>query len=197
MKKFLLLFLLIVAPLSVADDTGWVYATGSSSHDYNSGQTWVSAGNIYADDAVYATCAPPVLDYTDYLRGTFALTIPSGATINGIEVRYKAKRSAAGPEEISLHLVVGGVAAGTDGYVPQALPSTAAQYTRGGATSLWGLTPTRDQCVATDFGFQVAFEDTDSNVETSQVDSLSIKVYYTPAAAGLDVWQRTRAFFGG
>lgn len=172
--------LLLCLPVS-ALDTGWVLATGGYSNDYLSGTAWTNPGNVTAKDSVFATCAPTALSYSDYVRGAFSLTIPTGATIDGIEVRFNAKRSASGPEEVSVRLVIGGTYAGTDGSLSSVLSGTATDYARGGATDKWGLTPTRDQCVATNFGFVVAFEDTDPGAETISVDSMEIKVYYTEA----------------
>lgn len=181
MMRFLLALLLCL-PVAAAD-TGWVFASAGSSVDYNSGTAWTNPGNIVSQNSTYATCAPAVGDFTDYIRGTFALTIPAGATINGIEVRFNAKRSGVGPDEDSVKIVIGGTAVGTDGSLGSSISGTSTDYVRGGATSLWGLTPTRDQCVATDFGFQVAFVDNDSAVETTSVDSLAVRVYYTEAGA--------------
>lgn len=178
------LFALLLCLPSFATDTGWVFATNGYSNDYLSGTAWTNPGNVTAQDSTYATCAPTALGFADYIRGAFSLTIPAGATINGIEVRFRAKRSASGPEEVSVRLVIGGTYAGTDGSNYSVLTGTDSDYTRGSSTDLWGLTPTRDQCVATNFGFVVAFEDTDSSVETISVDALSIKVYYTEAGGG-------------
>ena len=172
--------LLLCLPVSAAD-TGWVFATNGYSNDYLSGTAWTNPGNVTAKDSVFATCAPTALAYADYIRGAFSLTIPTGATINGIEVRFNAKRSASGPAEVALYLVIGGTIAGTNGSLTASITGIASDYTRGSPTDLWGLTPTRDQCVATNFGFVVAFEDTDTSVETISVDSMEIKVYYTEA----------------
>lgn len=183
MMKYLIA-LLICLP-TFAADTGWVIANAGST--VADGWTpWTNPTRVTADDASYATCAPPGLDHTDFIRATFDLSalIPAGATIDGVEARYKAYRGSTGPREQKAFIVVGGASAGTDQGVNGALTGTPATYDNGGPTSLWGTTITEAQAVSTDFGFQIEFGDSDSGSDTVFVDAMWIKVYYTEAGGG-------------
>jgi len=164
--------------------TGWVIASAGSNVSNNS-TDWVNPGNITADDGTSATCAPAGFDDTDWLRATFDLStlIPSGATIDGVKVRYQASRSAAGPEEGDLYLVIGGVSElGANRSTFTAITATPTNYDRGGVADLWSLSISRAQAVATDFGFQVFFTDRDSGSDTVSVDAMWINVHFTIAS---------------
>jgi hypothetical protein len=182
MIRYLIALLLCLPAL--ADDTGWVIANAGSNVDFAGQTAWTSPGNITADDGTSATCTTST--GSDSLRATFDLSalIPVGATINGVEVRYQVSRSASGPEEGDVRLVVGGTAVGADRTQNVLYTATPTDYDRGGAADLWSTTITRDQAVASDFGFQFQFQDSDASSETTSCDAAWIKVYYTPAAGG-------------
>lgn len=180
MMRYLIALLLLCVP-AFAADTGWVIASAGSNQS-NSSTDWINTDRVTADDASYATCAPSGLADTDWLRATFTLTIPVGATIDGIEVRYQVHRSATGPDESDVYLVVGGSQVGVSRGTGVSYTGTPTDYTRGGATDKWGLTPTRDQCVGANFGFQFFSTDSDSGSDTVSCDAMWIKVYYTEAA---------------
>lgn len=176
-------------------DTGWVLANAGANVDNGGAVAWSNPGNVTADDGTNATVAPDVGDPTDYLRATFNLSalIPVGATINGVEARYQALRSASGPTEQHVYLVVGGTAVGADKSEAAAYTGVATDYTRGGAADLWSTTITRDQAVATDFGFQFSVIDNDSGTETTSCDVMWIKVYFTESGGS----SAGSFFFGG
>lgn len=70
-------------------DTGWVIC-GTGSDDATVGsEAWNNPGNVTADDATYADGnAASVDEQMHYIIGSnFGLSVPSGATINGIEIR--------------------------------------------------------------------------------------------------------------
>jgi len=160
--------------------TGWVIANAGSS--VSDGWTaWTNPTRVTADDASYATCAPPELDSTDWLRATFDLSalIPSGATINGVKARFQASRGSSGPREVQVYLVVGGTQVGSNKSAGAILTGTPTNYDRGGAADLWGTSITQAQAVATDFGFQIEFGDDDSGSDTVSVDAMWINVHFT------------------
>lgn len=164
--------------------TGWVLASAGSTHDYTSHTPWTNPSRVTADDASYATVTPAAGDYSDLLRATFDLSalIPSGATPSGIKVRYQAFRSASGPAESTVRLIVGGTEVGADKSTGVSYGATATDYTRGGDADLWSTSVTRAQAVATDFGFEFASVDLDSSAETVSCDAMWINVHFTTAS---------------
>lgn len=174
-----LIALFLCLPVS-ALDTGWQLPTGWASVSDGWG-AWTSVSSIAADDGANAVNTPASRDGTDFLKATFTLTIPSGATINGVEVKYEISTSATLHNEYTVKLVVGGSIVGANRSIGTAIATTPTVLTRGGAADLWSTTITQAQATATDFGFIVQTMDNDSGDEQARVDYMSIKIYYTEA----------------
>lgn len=153
---------------------------------------WSSPGNITTEDAAGALNTGT--SGSNYLKGTnFGFTsgdIPSGATINGIQVEWKCLvDSTAGGEDMritSVKLVVGGSITGNDLQTNQQINVTSYTYfSYGGVSELWGLTPTQAQVTASDFG-AVLQVTRNGGIFSARCDFVQITITYTAAtgAAG-------------
>ena len=168
----------------VSTDTGWVAPT-SQANDTG----WTTPNNLFAEDGATADVAFTAGE-TPYLRVkgfTGLSTMPSDATIDGIEVKVHGRTTAA--QDYS-YLFVGDVSTGT----PQAvtaqacvLPvhaSTMSDVISGGPTNTWGGTPaawTPAILQSADFGVSGAWGTTAAN--HAYLDSVFMKVYYTTAGS--------------
>ena len=143
--------------------------------------TGASVGNYQTDqvkiDVLYT------LPDTDGLRVTnfsFSGVLPADAEIKGIEVDIEKSVDAGATVVDSLvQLVVGGALVGNDNAdAVTAWPTTEAVSNYGGSTDLWGLTPTRAQVVASDFGVEIrATKSTSATVQT-RIDHVTITIHY-------------------
>jgi len=156
--------------------------TGSSSSCH-----WAagSASNITADDgSVCAGGSCTSGGYSNYLKSQgHGFSIPTGATIDGIEVRID--RQAGGTRHTD-RLVQVTNGDGSGGYSATNLAnatdwSNTGVYTYGGPTELWGETWTPAKINSFLFGVAVAVDVTSFFVATTaDCDYIDVKVYYTP-----------------
>lgn len=127
---------------------------------------------VLCSDRQVASTAPTGLEFASFTDSTDAnsayrptLTVTyTGATVDSV-----------------VKLVIGGTVSGTNLADAVTLwPSAISGYTSyGGASSLWGLTPTAAQVNASNFG--VVFSATVASGETASVDAIRMTVYYTTA----------------
>lgn len=118
---------------------------------------------------------------------SYGAAIPTGATIDGIEV--SVERSLTGiidadndvADDVSVRLLKAGVATGDDKATAGHWPAADAVKTYGGAADLWGTTWTPAQINSTEFGvyFGWSVTSTSGTTLTSLVDAITVKVYYT------------------
>ena len=156
-------------------DTGFVLA-GAGSFIAGAGTDWTNAANITASDNVYAT----FFAFTsDPLKGaSFGLSVPTAATINGIEVQLEVKADiASGSSIAAVNVGKSDAVLGTEKTPATPLTTSDALYTYGGASDLWGLSWTAAEINAATF--QARFSATVGNETTCSCDAIWIKVYYT------------------
>lgn len=115
--------------------------------------------------------------------------IPSGSTIDGIEVaieRYASQATDVNGHSLELLDATGSVPAGSDSKEEGDWPDTESTYTAGGATDTWNWTGVSDSDIRdVDFGVRFSNWHYLSGDKTSYVDHVQIRVHYTaPAAAG-------------
>lgn len=176
-------------------DTGWVIA-GTGSNDTGVGtEAWVSPGNVTADDATYTEGAPAKNEQMNYIKGSnFGLSVPTGATIDGIEIRGQFYDANSGSEcaAITHALVVHPSSGnGTDQEAGETvLTATPTNYDYGGASNLHGKTWTASD--VNNSSFAVMFS---CNAKIFVVvagdprcDAIWVKVHYTPASGGAFAW---------
>lgn len=184
-------------------DTGWVIAgtgTTSGSNDRN----WVNASNVTADDASYAQVTNLDEEQSSNLLvgHNFGLSVPSGATIDGIEIKIEwyggSPRSTIDniaklrkPLEDPPGGPGGSSSSGSGNKAKLNNPSFSVQtVTYGNSTDLWGFTgeyPAEDldsgDVNDLDFGFEFGVvEDEDDNNNEVYVDYIAVKVHYTESA---------------
>lgn len=154
---------------------------------------WTNPANAYASDNADATfLASTVAGKQDYY--TFGFTIPTGATISGIEVSVEAAATGGGK---SLWV---GLAKGTatlTSIQAATIGATDAYHTFGGSTFLWGWTWTPAEINSGGFTVAIWAPGSQAGI-TYSVDHVRVKVHYIPAgtmlyAAGESgtVWQST------
>lgn len=146
--------------------------------------TWVDLANAKTVSDDVATCNLWDVETAFWLHATnFGFTIPAGATINGIVVGHKSKMDAGMDGELnSVQIIVGGSRVGTAKLVGD-ITTTLTTRTSGTVSDLWGLTPTRDQVVATDFGVALQFRNwTGAAQGNISVAYIRIDITYTAAS---------------
>jgi hypothetical protein len=128
---------------------------------------------------------------TEYLRVTdFDFAIPSGATIDGIEVSVERSRTGgtAGNNDHTIQLTKDGTSrVGSNKAVAGSWPLTTdgvAAY--GGAADLWGTTWTDSEINASTFGVHVRGQNGASGGPTLRVDHVTITVTYTESAPTIE-----------
>lgn len=157
---------------------------GTGANDAAVGVTaWSTPGNITASDDSKATTASSNAQ-TNYLKATnFGFAIPTDATIDGIEVSIERVKVGSGETsscvDTVVSLVIEGTVSGSNlaDTVTQ-WPTTDGVKTYGGASNLWGLTPTPSQLNASTSG--AVLSATTALLTAARVDAITMTVYYTP-----------------
>lgn len=179
-------------------DTGWLTASAFTDDTFcgtpgaSSSGGWQNETNAYADGGSFARVEgngkTSGITRTVHYSG-FGASVPSGATIDGIELRIdRWNNRITGSPNFSDN-VVRIQKTDTDGSANNkasgsSWPLSEGTATYGGASDLWGLTLTDSDVNASTFGmhlcvYYTAFGGTRAY---AQVDYVSIKVYYTEAS---------------
>ena len=143
--------------------------------------TWSTPTNIEVDDGVSATAA---VGTSHYLEGTnYGFSIPTSATIAGIQVNIKRFNAKTGTTDNRVRLVKAGAIQTTDrALTTKAWPNALAYQSYGGPTDLWGGTWAASDINNSAFG-AVLSAVVSSGV--ANVDTISITVYYTIGSFGV------------
>ena len=143
---------------------------------------WSNVNNAASSNDVYAVASAPSIIDTHYLKATnFGFSIPSGATISGIEVRIERSMSVSGfVVDNSMKAVQGGSIVGAEHATnTHTWTTTDTIDTFGGPMDLWGVTWTPDQINASDFG--AAFSAFTTDALDMRIDQMTMTVYYSEA----------------
>jgi hypothetical protein len=110
----------------------------------------------------------------------YNLSIPSTATIQGVQVRLDARAdSSSGSPRICVEISTNGGASWTSAKQTATLGKTEAMYTLGSASDLWGATLTGDSF--TNANFRVRVTDVSSNANRDfYLDYIAVNVTYQP-----------------
>lgn len=166
------------------------YACGTATNM----QRFTNIDNIKVSDNTYtsSTFIPSALAAT-LAASNFGFSIPTGSTINGIEVSIEKRSGGFTTKDSWLYLVKADSSLSTDN---KADTSTFWTYSKmtityGGPTDTWGSTYTAEEI--NDSGFYVYFR---CNVDTEYennlgIDFISLKVYYTTGGGSANT-----GFFG-
>lgn len=164
-------------------DTGFL--TSGTIASGGSGPTaWTNPNNSATSDNSYAVQSifTPTFANTATLTLTnFGASVPSGATIDGIEITIERNAATAGRiKDLQVQLVKGGSASGTDkADTSTTYGTTDSTITYGGASDLWGNTLTQSDVNATNFGIVFRATTNSSTITACNVDAIRLKIYYT------------------
>jgi len=151
---------------------------------------WVEPNSITSPGTPYATAVlTKDSRYTNYLEGTnYSFSIPSSATITGIEVVINHMSSGNNPSIIDniVSLVKAGVIMLENKASPTPwLKGKFSTTTYGSSTDLWGTTWTPADINDPNFGVALAVyrQNQGNNLRAAIVDSMNITVYYSLGTA--------------
>ena len=168
---------------TVSSDTGFFNASTAASDSSNGGTiSWANFNDALSSNNAHATATFTVAATSHYLKITnFGFSIPTGATITGIELvkegHFTKTDTLAGSSRA--RLVKAGSVVGTT-YTTNFPETTDAEITEGGSSDLWGETWTPAQINASDFGVVLWTEITSVNgTGVIKVDAVTLKIYYT------------------
>lgn len=184
-------------------DTGWKIA-GAGANVARSGSegSWGTTSEVTSDNgigAVFGDNAISTNEYSDYLRASsFGLSssIPSGATIDGIEVRWERRATNTSSYDLDnsgsnngrIQLVdETGTLAGNHKGDPDDWTTGWVLRTAGGATDLWGWAATRAKVIDTNFGFVLSVRAVTSwslQTRSAHVDAMWVRIYYSTTVNG-------------
>ena len=146
---------------------------------------WSSEGNITADDSSFATAVLTANAISEYLQATdFDFSIPSGATIDGIQVSINRFSSSDffgnSVDDSDLFLVKGGSIVGTDHASTSDWPTTEGIANYGSVSDLWSTTWTSADINAANFGVALSVRnESPLTGRTASVDYIRVTVTYT------------------
>lgn len=187
--------MLLVAPPFMRSktfaSTGWLNpATGVSVALTSSSVNWGTPGNVLSENGTVAGTAG-LLSGTQFSRWlvarNFGVSLPSGASVEGIEVRYKARGfSSPGFYDAKDHLVQlfqSTTPIGTDQSSASAWASgtgsTLIFETRGGSGNKWGYALDKAAVEDTDFGFGLAVKRSTTTQASAEIDVMQMNVHYS------------------
>lgn len=180
--KKLLVAALLIPIIAFGVDTGAQYGASAANEAIGDGNTWANTSNVLGASNYAQSTVVSAGDRTDYLNVTFSFSIPSDATIDGIKIEYNALSNTTNDmAEWGTQLMIGGVRAGTNLATSANYTTSAATYTKGGATTLWGLTPTATQINSMGFSLY-GLDDGSGSGDWMRVYWVQATVYYTEAA---------------
>lgn len=174
--------------------TDYKYPGTAANVDNGGYYAWADTDFIKADDTNYAIAViSSTKNPTDYLTGTnFGFTssyVPSGATINGIElVICRGCNIADATYDYELYLLKDGTPHGSNLASATKWPKGApAEATYGGSSNLCGGTWTQADVLDADFGFRLSCKSAIAAKagEYSSVDYIKIRVYYTAGGSSV------------
>lgn len=148
---------------------------------------WSNPGNITAEDGSYATATLTALnEQSHYLKASnYGFTIPTGATIDGVEFEFLASKTAFTGDIVceSAKIGKGGTIGGNEKAASEALTTTDTWILFGGPTDTSGLTLSSTDVNATDFLAVLSCKMTSGGpAGNAQCDHVRVTVYYTEAS---------------
>ena len=156
-------------------NTGWRAPTATASPS-----NWTNPQNAYVSDDQYATKNSTSLPYQAWR--TFGLSIPSGATITGIEVSVEARSTDSAGCRLGVELSWNGGSSWTSSGKFAALTNVEQVFTLGANNDLWG----RASWTTTDFSdtnfrlrIQYLAPTGCASGSTTSLDQVRVRVHYT------------------
>lgn len=183
---------LMVFSIGTYADTTNTFA-GIGSNDNSVGSTaWSNTNNIGADDSSTARATIPDGSSSNYLKGTsFGFSIPTGATIDGIEVTLeRSTQWSNSVKDTHARIVKSDASIGTtDKSNTNFWDNVGTEViTYGGSTDLWGESWAASDINSANFGFAVAADNVNCCFSSqSDIDYIQITVYYTYTAPATNI----------
>lgn len=180
-------------------DTGWKAPGTAANVDRDDGGQWFEVNEVKTDNdfGAYVTSKD---DYSDWIRcSNYSFSVPSGATIDGIEVRIKRKESEGSTGSIyddSLRLWNGSSVVGDDKASGTPYPSSFTTATYGSSTDDWNASLSVATINSSGFGVQLSVY-ADGPFPAAEVDVIEMKIHYTESGGGGSVPQKGRVIFIG
>jgi hypothetical protein len=168
--------------------TGGPNFAGTGVNGGGTGAAWSSTTAVTADDDLDATVSGTGTAFSQALNSTnFSFSIPTTATINGIQVVIGRHRSGNGNGDIrdnSVQLIKAGSTVGDNKAATSTnWPSNERTANYGSTSDLWGTAWTPADVNASNFGVALVVSNTStSNPRTANVDYVRVTVTYTEAA---------------
>ena len=164
---------------------------------------WTNPGNAEGEPNDSRATAAIALEQTNYLKflnpaANYAAPVPTGSTIDGIEVAIERSKTGGIVVDTIVRLVKGGTVVGDNLASATEWPGTDTVATYGGPTELWGETWTAANVNAGDFGVVLSCEETADIGSSARVDAGTLTVYYTeppPAVAMVAPRRQSRRVF--
>ena len=170
-------------------DTGLVLC-GTGANISGSGTDWDNPSNITAENSNYAYAdLNKNGGLSDYLRATnFSFSVPSGATVDGVEVQINKEGETSVQYDEYVYLVEDGLIISGCENKAQSTPwpeTTPATSTYGGTSDTWSCSLSDTIVNSSTFGVQIMAEHQGlTNRRWVAVYWIKIKVYYTEAGGG-------------
>lgn len=156
---------------------------------------WVAVEDIYTSNDVYANTEYALSENTsNYLKAQhFDFAIPTGATIDGIEVIIEKHADVEGLiYDNAVYIIKADGSLGSENkynYDPWAVDDYELVY--GGSTDLWSETWSAENINDDDFGVAIQAKNDSKDEAYPLVDHIFITVYYTEAVSGVSLQTRT------
>jgi hypothetical protein len=168
--------------------TGWKTPGTCESVDRDGKEAWANPDYAKTSDNNNAVCGLPKTDYGDWLRLTnfgFAVgDIPSGSTIDGIEVKIEHRAGGANSiKDSALYLRKTSGQIGDNKASATYWGTSDAEVTYGSSTDKWNASLVGTDIISTDFGIDLSgYNASTEDAVDALIDCISIRVYYTEGA---------------
>jgi len=161
--------------------TGFKYAATITSETPGA-TAWVNPSNAGADDNTYTTQTGAKSTTYQFLKavnyGFTTTDIPTGSTINGIEVVIGKYCPSESPiQDYQVYIIKGGTPGTTNYALAGGWDTYETAYTYGGSTSLWGLSWAVADITGATFGLK--FQLSIGKNQIAYIDYIKIRVHYT------------------
>jgi hypothetical protein len=163
-------------------DTGWKLGGTAANISYGI-VPWTNPSNVLTDSTSAAFAdAGSNFDYTDKLRVTnFDFAIPGGATVTGIEMKYRRRTTTNNDvKDDTIKLVLSGTEVGANKATTSFWSNVNETPEYGGPLDLWSwgsATPTNIN--DSTFGIDIAAFDDDTGVDDCWIEAVWMKITYT------------------
>jgi hypothetical protein len=160
---------------------------GTVASVYRNDLPWFDVNYAKVSDNYYAYSSIGKQTYSDWLRctnfGFSTSDIPSGSTIDGIEVKIEHKADAANKvNDSALYLRKTSGQIGDNKASATYWGTSDAEVTYGSSSDKWNASLVGTDIISTDFGIDLSAYNTDADsLRTAYIDCISIRVYYTGA----------------